>query len=171
MQRVRGEGGVPCPLQATLVFLPLHPTSPPPATGWPFLTRHDVPQRVDCHGATYCYRFIHTPPNGTTAAVAGAVPRTTRPPRHSFPPRRRHSHPFALPDPSRCSKMCGLPWGMSLFQVPPHPNKRDHGCGGGHELPTQTPLSKESVFKECPIRLLFNVFHKSYFFFFPRVTI
>ena len=93
-------------------------------------------------------------------------PSTTRPPRHSFPPRSPHSHPFALPDPSRCSKTCGLPWAILLLQVPPHPNKRDHGCGGGHELPIQTLLSKGTVFKEGPIRLLFNVFHQSYFFLF-----
>ena len=145
--------------------------TPPPflhssATRWPFLTRHDVPQRVDSHGAYYCYRSTHTPPNGTTAAVVRAVPRTTRPPRHSFPPRRRHSHPFALPDPSRYSKTCGLPWGILLLQVPPHPNKRDHSCGGGHELPMQTLLSTGTVLKVGPIRLLFNVFHQSYLIFF-----
>jgi hypothetical protein len=71
---------------------------------------------------------------------------------HSHPEARsRHSHPFALPEPSRCSKTCGLPWGTLLLQVPPHPNKRDHGCGGGRELPMQTLLSRESVFKEGPI--------------------
>jgi len=124
------------------------PFLPSSATRWPFLTRHDVPQRADCHGQRYfCYRSIHAPPNGTTAAVAGTVPRTTTLPRHSFPPRSRHSHPFALPDPSRCSKTCGLLWADILLQVPPHPNKRDHGCGGGRELPMQTLLSKGTVFK------------------------
>ena len=166
MQRVRGEEGIPWPLQATLVFCTPPPFLHSSATRWPFLTRHDVPQREDCHGQRYCSRYIDTPPNGTTATVAGTIPRTTTLPRHSFPPRSRHSHPFALPDPSRCSKTCGLPWADILFQVPPHPNKRDHGCGGGHELPIQTLLSTGTVFKEGPIRLLFNVFHQSYFFLF-----
>jgi hypothetical protein len=40
------------------------------ATPLPFLTPHDAPKRVDCHGQTYCYRFPHTPTNGTTAAAA-----------------------------------------------------------------------------------------------------
>jgi hypothetical protein len=148
MQKSERRRGHPMAATGNARFYTPPPFLPSSATRWPFLTRHDVPQRVDCHGAHYCYRSTHSPPNGTTPAVAGAVPRTTRLPRHSFPPRSRHSHPFALPDPSRYSKTCGLPWGTLLLQVPAHPNKRDHGCGG-RELYIQTLLSK-SVFKEGP---------------------
>ena len=60
-----------------------HATHPHPgaatATRLPFLTPHDVPKRVDCHGAYYCSRFPHTPTNGTTAAAAA----TSSPYKHS----------------------------------------------------------------------------------------
>ena len=76
------------------------------ATRLPFLTPHDVPKRVDCHGARYCYRFPHTPTNGTTAAAAAT------------------SSPYK-------------------------------------------PSCRQGQFSKVgPIRLLFNVFHQSYFFLF-----
>ena len=43
------------------------------ATRWHFLTPHDIPIRVCCHGAHYCSRSTHTPPNGTTTASAATA--------------------------------------------------------------------------------------------------